>query len=54
MVTFFLDDNQLCVLAKPLPLRSELLRMTAIELGAGKSQVMAPCLEPRRAPLPRS
>jgi hypothetical protein len=46
MVTFSLDDNQLrqiCVLAEPLlpPLRSELLRMTAIER-AGKSQVWHP------------
>ena len=37
MVTFSLDDNQLrqiLVLAEPLPrqLRSELLRMTAVEL----------------------
>jgi hypothetical protein len=41
MVTFFLDDNQLrqiCVLAEPLPppLRSELLRMTAAELGGSE------------------
>jgi hypothetical protein len=39
MVTFSLDDNQLrqiLVLAEPLPpeLRSELLRLTAAELGA--------------------
>jgi hypothetical protein len=38
MVTFSLDDNQrrqFCVLAEPLPppLRSELLRLTAAELG---------------------
>ena len=36
MVTFSLDDNQLrqiCVLAEPPPLRSELSRTTTIELG---------------------
>ena len=49
MVTFSLDDNQLrqiCVLAEPLPrpLRSELLRMTAAELG-GKEPELAPYLK---------
>ena len=55
MVTFSLDDNQLrqiCVLAEPLPppLRSELLRMTAIELG-GKEPGLAPYLKLPGSPL---
>jgi hypothetical protein len=42
MVTFSLDDNQLrqiLVLAEPLPrpLRSELLRMTAVELAGAEA-----------------
>jgi hypothetical protein len=56
MVTFSLDDNQLrqiCVLAEPLPppLRSELLRMTAAELG-GKEPGLAPYFKLPGSPSP--